>query len=64
MNFRGFLGKEPTCQGRRLKRLKFNPFVEKIPQRREWQPNPVFMPGESHGERNPQSIGSERAGHD
>ena len=25
--------------------------VGKIPQRREWQPAPVFLPGESHGQR-------------
>ena len=25
--------------------------VRKIPQRREWQPTPVFLPGESHGQR-------------
>ena len=24
----------------------------KIPGRREWQPNPVFLPGEFHGQRN------------
>ena len=24
----------------------------KIPWRREWQPAPVFLPGESHGQRN------------
>ena len=23
---------------------------EKIPQRRAWQPTPVFLPGESHGQ--------------
>ena len=23
----------------------------KIPWRRTWQPNPVFLPGESHGQR-------------
>ena len=27
------------------------PWVEKIPLRREWQPTPVFLPGESHGQR-------------
>ena len=27
------------------------PWVGKIPWRREWQPTPVFLPGESHGER-------------
>ena len=25
--------------------------LEKIPWRREWQPSPVFLPGESHGQR-------------
>jgi len=33
-----------TCQ-RRHKRPKFNPWVRKIPWRREWQPTPVFLPG-------------------
>ena len=27
------------------------PWVRKIPWRREWQSNPVFLPGESHGQR-------------
>ena len=26
--------------------------------RRAWQPTPVFSPGESQGQRNPQSMGS------
>ena len=30
---------------------RFNPWVRKIPWRREWQPTPVFLPGESHGQR-------------
>ena len=29
----------------------FNPWVWKIPWRRAWQPTPVFLPGESHGQR-------------
>ena len=29
----------------------FDPWVGKIPWRRSWQPMPVFLPGESHGER-------------
>ena len=29
----------------------FNPWVRKIPWRREWQPTPVLLPGESHGQR-------------
>ena len=27
------------------------PWVGKIPWRREWQPTPVLLPGESHGQR-------------
>ena len=41
-------GEEPTCQCRRH---RFNPCVGKIPWRRRWQPSPVFLPGESHGQR-------------
>ena len=44
-------GKEPTCQCRRCKRHRFDPWVRKIPWRRAWQPTPVFLPGESHGQR-------------
>ena len=33
----GTNGKEPTCQCRRLKRHKFDPW------RRAWQPTPVFF---------------------
>ena len=29
----------------------FDPWVKKIPWRREWQPTPVFLPVESHGQR-------------
>ena len=29
----------------------FNPWVAKIPWRRKWPPTPVFLPGESHGQR-------------
>ena len=31
---------------------RFVPWVGKIPWRREWQPTPVFLPGESHGQIN------------
>ena len=47
----GASGKEPACQCRRCKRGEFNPWVGKIPCRRAWQPTPVFLPGESHGQR-------------
>ena len=32
-------------------RPSFHPWVRKIPWRREWLPTPVFLPGESHGQR-------------
>ena len=31
--------------------MQFDPWVGKIPWRRAWQPTPVFLPGESHGQR-------------
>ena len=31
---------------------RFDLWVGKIPWRRAWQPTPVFLPGESHGQRN------------
>ena len=31
------------------RRPRFNPWVRKIPWRREWQSIPVFLPGEFHG---------------
>ena len=33
------------------RRPGFDPSVGKIPWRRKWQPTPVFLPGESHGQR-------------
>ena len=30
---------------------RFNPWAGKIPWRREWQPTPVFLTGEFHGQR-------------
>ena len=46
-------GKETTCQ---CMRCRFDPWVGKIPWRREkpgspWLPTPVFLPGKSHGQR-------------
>ena len=35
-----------------MQRPGFDPWVGKIPWRKEWQPTPVFLPGESHGQRN------------
>ena len=43
-------GQEPACQCRRHKRSMFDPWVRKIPWR-NWQPTPVFLPGEFHRQR-------------
>ena len=51
----GASGKEPACQGRRLKRSWFDPWVRKIPWRRTQQPTPAFLPGKSYGQRSPES---------
>ena len=48
----GTSGKEPTCQHTRHQRCGFNPWVRNLSWRRAWQPSPVFLPGESHGQRN------------
>ena len=37
-------GKESACKCRRH---GFNPWVKEIPWRREWQPSPVFLPGQN-----------------
>ena len=43
--------KKSTCQCRRLRRCRFDPWVGKIPWRRAWQPTPVFLSVKSHGQR-------------
>ena len=47
----GASGQEPTCQSSIWKRCGFDPWMGKIPWRRAWQLTPVFLPGESHGQR-------------
>ena len=47
--FPGGSDDKDCVQGRRP---TFDPWVGKIPWRRNWQPTPVSLPGESHGERN------------
>ena len=42
---------------------EFDPWLKKIPWRREWQRTPVFLPGKSHGQRSLvgyNSIGSQK----
>ena len=43
--------KESCCQCRSHRRLGFDPWIGKIPWRRKWQPSPVFLPEESHGQK-------------
>jgi len=35
----------------RFERCGFDPLVRKIPWTTAWQTTPVFLPGESHGQR-------------
>ena len=49
--FLGASGKEPASQCRGRKRHGFYPEVGKIPWSKNWQPTPVFLPRESHGQR-------------
>ena len=56
-------GKASACN----RKPRFNTWVRKIPQRRQWQPTPVSLSGESHGQREPgglQSMESQRVKHD
>ena len=45
---RWLCGKESAC---RCRRHEFDPWVRKIPWRKEWLPTSVFLPGEFHGQR-------------
>ena len=47
----GTVVKNPPAMQVRCKSHRFDPWVGKIPWRRAWQPTPVFLPGESHGQR-------------
>jgi len=60
-------GEESACQCRRCKRRGFKPWVGKIPWSRKGQPTPVFLPGESHGQRSLTGLQSrelQTVGHD
>ena len=47
----GISGKESVWQCSSRKRCQFNPWVGKILWSRAWQPTPVSLPGESHGQK-------------
>ena len=44
-------GKESSCQCRRPRKPKFNPWVEKMPCKRKSQPAPISLPRKFHGRR-------------
>ena len=43
--------KNPLANAGDVKRCRFNPWIEKIPWKRAWQPTPVPLPRESLGWR-------------
>ena len=47
----GTSGKEPACQCRRCQEMQVQFLGQEDPLGRAWQPIPVFLPGESHGQR-------------
>ena len=49
--FPGGSGVKNPRQRKRCRRCGFDSWVGKIPWRRAWHPTPVFLPGESHGQR-------------
>ena len=58
--------KNPTANTGDIEKHGFDPWVEKVPWKRAWQPTPVFLPGESPWTEEPdglQSMGSQRVGH-
>ena len=40
-----------SCLENPMDRGALQATVPKIPWKRQWQPTPVFLPGESHGQR-------------
>ena len=51
-NSLGFPGGSDDRVCLQCRRPRFDPWVRKISWRKEWLPTPVFLPGESHGQRN------------
>ena len=47
----GSVIKESVCQCRSHRRHKLDLWVGRITWRRKWQPNPVFLLGQSQGQR-------------
>ena len=47
----GASGKEPPGNAGVARDTGLIPGSGRVPWRRKWQPSPVFLPGESHGQR-------------
>ena len=45
------LKNNPPANAGDIKRCGFKPWVRKIPWRMAWQPTPVFLPGQFHGQK-------------
>ena len=58
--------KNPPENAGNVKRHGFNLWVRRILWRRAWKPTPVYLPGESHGQRSLVGYGpwGLRVGHD
>ena len=54
----GFVVAHTVKKFLKCRRAGFSPQVGKIPWRRKWEDHPVFLPGESHGQRSLVSYGS------
>ena len=54
-------GKESPCQCWSHRRLGFDPWVGKIPWRRQWQPTPVFLPAKIPWTEEPDGVLSMRS---
>ena len=58
-------GKEPAYRCRRWQENRVRSLSWKNPQRRKWQPTPIFLPGKAHGQRCLATVhGLQRVGHD
>ena len=55
----GASGNEATYQCMRFQRFRFDTWIRKIPWRRTWKSTPVFLLGESHGQRSLECYGSQ-----
>ena len=58
MHILGFLVAQTVKNLPKCRRPRFDPLVGKVLWRREWQPTPVFLPGEAHEQRSLASYGS------